>query len=111
MRKVIMAFMAASAVGACATNVTMQPIGGSRADGVVRLAFTYGMFENPRVDQAAALASARQRCQSWGYTDAEPFGGAVTQCQQMSGYGCAQTMVTVEYQCTGGRGGGAPADR
>jgi hypothetical protein len=60
-----------------------------------------GMFQKPHVDNEAALATARARCKVWGYKDAEPFGGGMTQCVQMSGYGCAQTLVTVEFQCTG----------
>jgi hypothetical protein len=101
MRKTLLVFTLAMVVGACATTKTMQAIGGSRSDGIVRLAYEEGMFEKAKVDPAAAIQTARERCKVWGYTDAEPFGGVVRQCQQMSGYGCAQTLVTVEFQCTG----------
>lgn len=101
MKKLVLVFVAAALVGACATNKTLEAIGGSRADGVVRLAFTYGAFERPRVDGEQALNTARQRCRVWGYTDAEPFGGATQQCLASNQYGCVQTQVTVEYQCTG----------
>jgi hypothetical protein len=85
----------------CAANKTMEAVGGSRSDGTVKLAFEYGAFEKPHVDTAAGLETAKARCAAWGYTDAEAFGAATTQCTAMSGYGCMRTMVTVEYQCTG----------
>jgi hypothetical protein len=90
------------ALAACAVNKTLVPVGGSRSDGTVKLAYEFGLFEKPRVDGAAALQAATARCQAWGYTSAEPFGGAVTQCQQTNGYGnCLRTLVTIEYQCGG----------
>ena len=87
-------------VVACATTKTLQAVGGSRADGTVKLAFEYGMLEKPQVDTVAALQTARARCNAWGYSDAEAFGAAMTQCVSTGSYGCLRTMVTVEYQCT-----------
>lgn len=107
MRNALIVFGISAFVGACATTPTLQAFGGSRADGVVRLGFTYGAFENPRPDMVAAQETARQRCAVWGYQNAEPFGGATQQCLQTNQYGCVQTQVTVEYQCTGGAGAGA----
>jgi hypothetical protein len=102
MKRIMMIAAAAAMVGACATTKTMQAIGGSRSDGVVRLAYEYNMFENPQVDPVQALETARSRCKVWGYTDAEAFGAGTQQCQQSNAYGsCIKTMVTVEYQCTG----------
>lgn len=103
MKKLVLIFSVAAFVGACASTKTLQAVGGSRADGTVKLAYTYGMFEKPNVDTAAALETAKARCSVWGYTDAEPFGGAMTQCIASGQYGCAQTQVTVEYQCTGSK--------
>lgn len=95
--------MIAVAVGlyGCAVQKVMTPIGGSRSDGTVRLAFTYGMFENPKVDHGQAAQAARQRCAAWGYSDAEAFGGSSTQCINSTYQGCNQWQVTVDYQCTG----------
>jgi hypothetical protein len=92
----------------CATVSQMEATGGSRSDGIVKLSFEYGMFDKVALDQSAGLVKARQRCAVWGYTDADPFGGIVRQCQAMSGYGCTHWFATVEYQCTMG-GGAAPA--
>src|SRR5687767_9964040 len=97
----IAAFATGVALWGCAVQKVMTPIGGSRSDGVVRLAFTYGMFENPKVDYGQAQTAARQRCAAWGYSDAEAFGGQSTQCTNGTYQGCNQWQVTVEYQCTG----------
>jgi hypothetical protein len=91
----------------CATVSQMQATGGSRSDGIVKLSFEYGMFDKIHIDEAAALQTARQRCGVWGYTDADPFGGVVRQCQHYSSLGCTHYFVTKEYQCTSG--GAAPA--
>ena len=103
MRKVTIAIAAALAVSmsGCAVQKTLTPIGGSRSDGVVRLAYTYGMFEVPKIDELAASAAARQRCAAWGYTDAESFGGHLTSCINSTYQGCNEWQVTVEYQCVG----------
>jgi len=94
------AVLIASTTG-CAVQKTLTPIGGSRSDGVVRLAFTYGLFEQPKVDQQQAYRAASQRCAAWGYSDAEAFGGHSTQCINGTYQGCNEWQVTVEYQCTG----------
>jgi hypothetical protein len=93
----------------CATVSQMTATGGSRADGVVRLSFEAGMFDKVAIDEISALATARRRCETWGYSDAEPFGGITRQCQAMSGYGCMRWFVTKEYQCTSGSGVTSPS--
>lgn len=90
----------ATFLAGCATVSQMAATGGSRADGIVKLSFEAGMFDKIAIDEASALDTARRRCSTWGYTDAEPFGGHVRQCQQSSGYGCMRWFVTKEYQCT-----------
>ncbi len=87
---------------ACAVPKVPVAIGGSRSDCVVRMAYEYGGFEVPQVDAYATKASASQRCAAWGYTDAEPFGGAMSQCEAANQYGCIRYLVTMTYQCTGG---------
>lgn len=85
----------------CAVQKQLVPTGGSRSDGTVKLAYEYGAFEQPKVDAAQGLAAAKQRCAAWGYTDADPFGGATRTCNSFSSSGCNRYMVTMEYQCTG----------
>lgn len=86
-------------IAGCATVSQMAATGGSRADGIVRLSYEAGMFDKVAIDEATALDTARRRCATWGYTDAEAFGGITRQCQAMSGYGCTRWFVTKEYQC------------
>jgi len=89
-------------LAACATQKEMVPIGGSRADGTVNMAFEYGIFESPQVNMSTAAVGAADRCRAWGYKDAEPFGGQTQKCEAANGYGtCMRWMVTVTYQCTG----------
>lgn len=90
-------------LASCAQPVRKDliPVGGSRADGTVKLAFEYSAFEQPQLDYQQGKAAARSRCQGWGYTDAEPFGAATQQCLAANQYGCFRTMVTFTYQCTG----------
>lgn len=87
----------------CAVQKQMVATGGSRSDGTVKMAYEFGMFEKPVINMAQALQDASKRCTSWGYTNAEPFGGETRTCSNRSNSGCVAWLVTVEYQCTGGR--------
>jgi hypothetical protein len=102
MSKAVMAIGLAVALSGCAVQKELIPTGGSRSDGTVELSYEFGMFETPKVDYQQGAQSAAQRCQAWGYTDAEPFGGGKTHCQALNGYGnCLRTLVTIQYQCIG----------
>jgi hypothetical protein len=90
------------ALAGCATVSQMTATGGSRADGVVRLSYELGPFDKARIDEAAGLRDAQARCKTWGYKDAEAFGGVTRQCQAPGGmYGCQRWLITKEYQCLG----------
>jgi|SoiMethySBSTD1v2_1073268.scaffolds.fasta_scaffold605447_2 hypothetical protein len=94
--------LAAISVSGCATHKEMVPVGGSRADGTVRLAYEYTLFEKPQVNGQQAMSAAQSKCSAWGYTRAEAFGGGSAQCLQVNGYGnCIHTRVTYEFQCIG----------
>jgi len=87
-------------LSACSTVKTLQATGGSKSDGVVDLSYEYGMFEKPQVDLSQGLQQALSRCQAWGYSTAEAFGGSTSQCQSRNGYGnCVRELVTIKYQC------------
>lgn len=90
--------------GCAATKVvvkTPQATGGSRADGVVELSYEYRVSERIEVQWDEGLVVARQRCQAWGYSDAEAFGGQKMACQVRNGVDCLEYLVTASYQCTG----------
>lgn len=102
MRKAVIAIGITIALSGCAVQKDLVPTGGSRSGGTVELSYEFGMFEQPQVDLQQGARSAAKRCQAWGYSDAEPFGGQKNQCQQFNGYGnCIHTLVTIQYQCIG----------
>jgi hypothetical protein len=85
----------------CAVQKQLVPIGGSRADGTVKLGYQYGAFESPQLDAVQGINTAKQRCVAWGYNDAEAFGGYTQTCSDQTNSGCVGWNVTVEYQCKG----------
>jgi hypothetical protein len=87
----------------CSTNKELVATGGSRADGTVNLSYELGSLEKPKLNLEKGLATARDRCRAWGYSDAEPFGGETRQCQAPSQYGCVRWLITLTYQCLGDR--------
>ena len=59
-------------------------------------------FQTAEIDWATADREAKARCQSWGYTDAQRFGGMKRVCNQPGGFsGCARHLVSIQYQCLG----------
>ena len=102
MSRSILAVAIVIILSGCAVQKELVPTGGSRSDGTVELSYEFGMFEVPKVDLNQGSAAAAKRCQAWGYSDAEPFGGQKNLCQQRNGFGdCLHTLVTVQYQCIG----------
>jgi hypothetical protein len=84
----------------CATQKTLVPTGGSRADGTIELSYEHGEFEKPVLDPAQGKVAAKARCKAWGYQDSEAFGGERQSCEMRGGFGgCHQWLVTVKYQC------------
>ncbi|MDE1965512.1 MAG: hypothetical protein KGI42_16605 [Xanthomonadaceae bacterium] len=101
MRKILIV-AAVITLSGCATTKQWAATGGSRSDGVVRLSYEYGSLETPRLDENQAVRLASERCETWGYSGADAFGGATRKCIQGGGFGgCAEWQVTKEYQCTG----------
>ena len=103
MKKSAICILGVLILSGCAVQKQMMAMGGSKADGTIKMGYSYGMFEVPKVDMNHAETLAAQKCKVWGYENAEPFGGQVSQCVQPSSSGCAQTDVYIEYQCTGGK--------
>lgn len=84
----------------CASQKSWTSVGGSRADGSVKLGYVVNMFEKPVVSQSQGDANAASVCQRWGYDSAEAFGMSSSKCQRTDGYGnCTQSLVTREWQC------------
>lgn len=103
MKKVLFIIMAIITITGCTVKKDMYAMGGSKADGTIRMGYTYGELEKPKVDMKQGGALAAQKCKIWGYDSAEPFGGVVEQCTTISFGGCETMTAYVEYQCTGGK--------
>lgn len=102
MNRMTLACLAILGLAGCATPIDWAATGGSRADGTVKLSYEHSDFQTPQLSESQAVSLASRRCQTWGYTGAEAFGGVTRQCAQGGGFGaCARWMVTKEYQCTG----------
>jgi hypothetical protein len=94
----------------CATTPTpryLSPVTGSRAAGMIIMAYEVGAFEKPVVQWSAALADATTRCQSWGYSGSDVFAIDPAVCTFYSDPAsfwrgaCMRWRVPVKYQCTG----------
>lgn len=104
MKKFVILALGIMVLSGCAVRKEMVPMGGSKADGTVRMGYMVGQFEKPVVDLNQAATLAGQKCKTWGYEGAEAFGGQTSQCAQTDGWGaCVAANVSVEYQCTGGK--------
>ena len=100
--KTVTASILMTVLTACAVNTPKNygAQGGSKSDGTVKMAYTYGAFEKPIVDEAQALRDAQKRCISWGYKGAESFDFESKVCQSMDSYGsCYLWLVSKEFQC------------
>lgn len=101
-RPALCALAFTAALAGCSTPKDFYATGGSRADGVVDVAYDFGRMETPVVDKRQAYTIAKNKCSLWGYSDAEPFGGQVQTCEARSGFGeCSSFKVSIKYQCLG----------
>lgn len=103
MKRFTLVVISALIISGCAARKDMIPMGGSKADGTVKMGYSFSSFEKPVVDLNQAAELAGKKCKTWGYEGAEAFGGQTNQCVQPGPYGCQQMNVQVEYQCTGGK--------
>ena len=98
----VFTFAAVILLGGCAVHENLVPTSGNRAAGTVTMSYEYGLFQRPVIDPAQGEAEAQQRCDAWGYSGAEPFGGGLATCEAFNGYGeCIRRRVDITYQCTG----------
>ena len=61
------------ALGGCATTPHWGVSGGDREHGVVRVSYEYPEFHQPALTEEQAMQTAVNRCNGWGYDDAEPI--------------------------------------
>ncbi|EHK2735228.1 hypothetical protein J9K13_002756 [Salmonella enterica] len=99
MKRIFIFLLLSSALSGCSVHKDMIPVGGSKADGTVKLAYEYGILREPEVSMQQGVEAATRKCQSWGYKEAEPFGGSEQTCIASGQYGCMRYRVTTEFQC------------
>lgn len=100
MRSLPILLMSTLLLSACATKtITPTATGGSKSDGTVMLSYRKGAFESIILDDMGALLEAQSRCQAWGYSSAEKFGGWISQCNQYGSMGCMDETIHINYQC------------
>ena len=85
----------------CAVTKEYAATGGSRADGIIKLSYEQRRFEIPNINEQQGLNLARDRCKSWGYNDAQSFGGVIRTCNESGLSSCEQWLITKDYQCLG----------
>lgn len=107
MKKIAFCLFGFLILSGCTVHKQMTPVGGSKADGTIRMGYhvgeSYGAFEKASVDMNQGQSLAAQKCRVLGYDGAEAFGGQTSQCTDPSPMGCRQMDVYVEYQCVGGK--------
>lgn len=98
----VFTFASAFLLGGCAVHKDLVPTSGNRAGGTVTLSYEYGWLQRPVINPDQGEAEAQQRCNAWGYSGAEPFGGGLVTCEDSNGDGeCLRKRVDITYQCTG----------
>ncbi len=82
-----------------------QAHGGSKADGVVKVAYEVLDVEVAEVSEQQAIDTATQSCKAWGFTGAQPFGLESRTCNVYYGKhgnsSCKSWIVSKPFQCTG----------
>ena len=84
-------------LASCSVEKKMSATGGSKADGIVKMSYEVGPFEQATVDKAQGSRSALKRCKAWGYKKVEPFEASSKKCIDQPN--CMRYIVTTEYQC------------
>ena len=94
-------FLVLGLLCACSVQKAFVPVGGSRADATIEMAFDYGGLQVPKWDKAQADAGALERCKAWGYNGAEAFGSYTSRCVQFGSKSCNVYRMSMTYQCLG----------
>jgi hypothetical protein len=99
MKNVFFGFGILIFLSGCTVNKYLQVTGGSKADGTITMQYEYGGFEKPVVQWDQAKRDAIQRCQAWGYSNAQFFDSGTSTCLAYNNYGCVRWRITYTCQC------------
>ncbi|HUQ10087.1 MAG TPA: YecR family lipoprotein [Steroidobacteraceae bacterium] len=89
-------------IAGCASSKQWSVSGAEKAEGLVRVSYEFPEAHEPSLSENSARQLALQRCEGWGYDDAEPIAGQLRQCSNMDDGSCNLWTVTREFQCTRG---------
>jgi len=104
MNKTLVVFFLAASLSGCVTvPKSWQPIGGSKADGVVKIGYEILDVERTTTSEQQGLDTARSACSAWGYRNAQPFSLESRTCNIYYGRhgnsACKSWIVSRQYQC------------
>ncbi|MBW3530358.1 YecR family lipoprotein [Shewanella sp. NKUCC06_TVS] len=86
--------------GCSSVPINWTAMDGSKSNGTVALAYEYRpILDTPPSDDHEANLIANQKCQGWGYLNAEAFGGATKSCAETYNGDCVRVKVTKVFQC------------
>lgn len=101
LRTLALSLLCVMAFTACATNRQPWSVSGGQKDaGLVRVSYEFEEFNEPEVSEQQAQQLALNRCEGWGFDDAEPIAGQLRRCSNTTNGDCDLWTVTREYQCT-----------
>jgi hypothetical protein len=83
----------------CTTYKLWNEAGSDQESATVDLSYEFRKFENPQVDERAAIQMARERCRDWRFTDAHRK-SETRECLDGSEANCGKWRVTRRFQCT-----------
>ena len=89
-----------AAFAGCTSSRQWTESQGNREMGVVRVSYEFPEFQEPVVSDEQASRLALNRCELWGYDQAEPIAGQLRQCSNMDNGDCDLWKVTREFQCS-----------
>lgn len=90
--------LAALLVAGCTTYKLWTESDADERAGTIQLSYEYRKFENPQVDERAAIEMARERCTGWGYKSARRSGEDRV-CVDGTKSDCSKWRVVREYRC------------
>ncbi len=85
----------------CVSTQHWTAAGGNRDAGIVKLSYQYPESQPVELSDAQAEQLADNRCNVWGYAQADVIPGQVRECGGTDGGRCSLWTVTREYQCSG----------
>jgi hypothetical protein len=85
-------------IAGCTTYKLWSEFDADERAGTVQLSYEFRKFENPQVDERAAIETARERCKGWRYQNAHRTGEERV-CISGTETNCSKWRLIRSYQC------------